>query len=93
MVVDMYSENSSEKIHFMVGQRILEKRKELGYTGYQLAQLLGVSQQQISRYERGKIKIDLYHLFKLAFLMGTPINWFLEDISSQMNNDRNFSEF
>nr|WP_294350176.1 helix-turn-helix transcriptional regulator [Providencia sp.] len=73
----------------MVGQRILEKRRELGYTGFQLAQLLGVSQQQISRYERGKIKIDLFHLFKLSFLMKTPIDWFLEDISSQISNDGN----
>uniref|UniRef100_UPI00234A22B6 helix-turn-helix domain-containing protein n=1 Tax=Providencia sp. PROV031 TaxID=2949763 RepID=UPI00234A22B6 len=46
-----------------------------------------VSQQQISRYERGKIKIDLFHLFKLAFLMGTPIDWFLEDISSQLSEN------
>ncbi|EIU7555465.1 helix-turn-helix transcriptional regulator [Providencia rettgeri] len=83
----MYSENSSEKIHYMVGQRILEKRRELGYTGFQLAQLLGVSQQQISRYERGKIKIDLFHLFKLSFLMRTPIDWFLEDISSQLTEN------
>ncbi|WP_144140551.1 helix-turn-helix domain-containing protein [Providencia rettgeri] len=83
----MYSENGSEKIHYMVGQRILEKRRELGYTGFQLAQLLGVSQQQISRYERGKIKIDLFHLFKLAFLMGTPIDWLLEDISSQLSEN------
>lgn len=87
MVKDMYSENGSEKIHYMVGQRILAKRKELGYTGFQLAQLLGVSQQQISRYERGKIKIDLFHLFKLSFLMGTPIDWFLKDISSHIKDD------
>lgn len=40
-------------VNALVGKRIQKRRKELGYTGSQLAAKLGVSQQQFSRYERG----------------------------------------
>ncbi|MBP6123801.1 MULTISPECIES: helix-turn-helix domain-containing protein [Providencia] len=79
--------NDSERIHYSIGQRILKKRKELGYTGSQLAKLLDVSQQQVSRYERGKNKINLLSLFKIAVALKTPMNWFLEDITEQYSNE------
>lgn len=80
----MYIQNNSEKMHYLIGQRILRKRKELGYTGSQLATILGVSQQQISRYERGKNKVDLLHLFRISIALKTPMHWFLEDITEQL---------
>lgn len=80
----MYIQNNSEKMHYLIGQRILRKRKELGYTGSQLATILGVSQQQISRYERGKNKVDLLHLFRISVALKTPMHWFLEDITDQL---------
>lgn len=80
----MYIQKNSEKIHYLIGQRVFKKRKELGYTGSDLAQLLGVSQQQVSRYERGKNRVDLLHLFEISIALNTPINWFLEDITEQL---------
>ncbi|MBG3128758.1 helix-turn-helix transcriptional regulator [Proteus mirabilis] len=66
-------------VNVLVGKRIQIKRKELGYTGSQLAAKLGVSQQQFSRYERGMNKIDLSYLVLLANYLNTPIHWFFED--------------
>lgn len=65
-------------VNASVGKKI-QKRKELGYTGMQLAKKIGVSQQQFSRYERGMNKIDLRHLVLLALYLNTPIYWFFED--------------
>lgn len=79
-------EYSSDKINSYIGQRISKKRKELGYTGSQLAKILDVSQQQVSRYERGKNKINLLNLFKIAVALKTPMHWFLEDIMYQLTN-------
>ncbi|EKT60754.1 helix-turn-helix domain-containing protein [Providencia burhodogranariea] len=81
----MYMQKNSEKIHYLIGQRVYKKRKELGYTGSELALLLGVSQQQVSRYERGKNRVDLLHLFQIAIVLNTPMNWFLEDITAQLD--------
>lgn len=80
----MYIQKNSEKIHYLIGQRVFKKRKELGYTGSELAQLLGVSQQQVSRYERGKNRVDLLHLFEISIALNTPMNWFLEDVTAQL---------
>lgn len=80
----MLNQHNSEKMHYLIGQRILKKRKEQGYTGAQLAQLLGVSQQQISRYERGKNRVDFLYLFKISIILKTTMHWFLEDITIQL---------
>lgn len=66
-------------VNALVGKRIQKKRKELGYTGMQIAEKIGVSQQQFSRYERGMNKIDLSYLVLLANYLNTPIHWFFED--------------
>ncbi len=66
-------------VNALVGKRIQKKRKELGYTGMQIAEKIGVSQQQFSRYERGMNKIDLSYLVTLAVHLNTPIYWFFED--------------
>ncbi|WP_193016288.1 helix-turn-helix domain-containing protein [Proteus sp. FME41] len=66
-------------VNELVGKRIQKKRKELGYTGAQIAEKLGISQQQFSRYERGLNKIDLSYLVTLAIYLKTPIYWFFED--------------
>ena len=66
-------------VNASVGKKIQKKRKELGYTGMQLAKKIGVRQQQFSRYERGMNKIDLRHLVLLALYLNTPIYWFFED--------------
>ena len=52
-------------INFIVGQNIRDLRHSNGLTTKMLAQMLGVSQQQMSRYERGIDKIDVSVVFKI----------------------------
>ncbi len=47
-------------INFIVGQNIRDLRHCNGLTTKMLAKMLGVSQQQLSRYERGVNKIRTY---------------------------------
>jgi transcriptional regulator with XRE-family HTH domain len=42
-----------------VGRRIQIRRRELGLTALVLSERVGMSQQQLSRYERGQNKISL----------------------------------
>ncbi|WP_443089510.1 helix-turn-helix domain-containing protein [Xenorhabdus sp. Sc-CR9] len=66
------------------------KRKDIGVTAAELADKIGVSHQQLSRYERGTNKISLEHLVSIAIALNTPADWFLEDCFTppkvQMNN-------
>lgn len=63
----------------LIGKRIQEKRKELGYSAEKLAEYIDLSQQQLSRYERGASKINVAHLIEIAILLNTPISWFFQD--------------
>ncbi|PHM62777.1 helix-turn-helix domain-containing protein [Xenorhabdus ishibashii] len=63
----------------LVGQRIQIKRKELGITATALAKRIGLSQQQLSRYETGVNRINLTHLVDIANIFSTPIEWFFLD--------------
>ena len=50
----------------IVGNRILYYRKMKGVTVTQIAKIIGISEQQQSRYERGVNRINLDRLFQYA---------------------------
>jgi len=59
-----------------VGQRLKEIRKDLGYTQKEFANKLQISQQNLSRYESGKLAISL-HIVTTLSEMGYDTNWLL----------------
>ena len=69
----------------LVGQRIQSRRKEAGLTAAELAEIIDISQQQLSRYERGTNKINVAHLVKIAVSLKTPISWFFIDCMEDLN--------
>ncbi|WJW82183.1 helix-turn-helix transcriptional regulator [Moellerella wisconsensis] len=68
-----------KNINKYVGRKIRLRRKELGFSGVQLSNIIGMSQQQISRYERGECSITLEGLFILAKALDTTINQLLSE--------------
>ncbi|CBJ79715.1 Transcriptional regulator (MrfJ protein) [Xenorhabdus bovienii str. Jollieti] len=71
----------------LVGKRICTKRKELGITATALAKQIGISQQQLSRYERGTNRININHLVVISKQLGTPISWFFEECFKDEKED------
>ncbi|WP_417355047.1 MULTISPECIES: helix-turn-helix domain-containing protein [Gammaproteobacteria] len=63
----------------LIGSRIQQRRKELSLTAAALAEKLGISQQQLSRYERGESKISLSMMVKVATLLTSSLEWFTMD--------------
>ena len=59
-----------ENINFIVGQNIRDLRHCNEMSTQTLAKMLGVSQQQLSRYERGVNKIDVSVVFKIISIFG-----------------------
>lgn len=70
-------------VDLAVGKRITQRRKEVGLTAEKLAEQIGISQQQFSRYERGATKINLTHLVNIAVILDTPISWFFADSKAE----------
>lgn len=66
-----------------IGRRIQQRRKETGLSAEELAERIGVSQQQFSRYERGATKINIAHLVDIAVILDTPISWFFADTQAE----------
>ncbi|AYA41118.1 helix-turn-helix transcriptional regulator [Xenorhabdus nematophila] len=76
-----------ETPNLLVGQRIQTKRKELSITATALAKQIGISQQQLSRYERGTNRINLDHLVVIADILETPIDRFFLDCNKSKKKD------
>ncbi|WP_019221152.1 helix-turn-helix domain-containing protein [Bartonella senegalensis] len=63
-----------------VGKKICFQRKMLKMSQKQLANLLGVSSQQIQKYETGLNRVSAGHLKEIADLLNVPIAFFYADL-------------
>jgi len=61
-----------------VGQRIREKRNSRGWTQKKLANELGISYQQVQKYETGINRVSAGRLFQISHLLGVDIRTFFE---------------
>jgi transcriptional regulator with XRE-family HTH domain len=59
-----------------IGEQIRMKREEASMTQEEVAKELGLSQEQISRIERGRRAIDANHLYEFAVLVQQPVEVF-----------------
>ena len=64
-----------------VGMRIRAKRKMRQLSQTDLAHALGLTFQQVQKYERGSNRVSASMLLKTARYLETPIAWFFEDVA------------
>lgn len=62
--------NTAEKeFNQKMGQIIRAKRKQFGLSQRDIAQQLGITHQQVQKYETGKTGVSLYNLEKISKIM------------------------
>jgi transcriptional regulator with XRE-family HTH domain len=66
-----------------IGGRIRDCRLLLGLSGRQLAEMIGVTTQQIHKYETGHDRITAGLLYVVAQALETPISYFFDGLSGQ----------
>lgn len=71
-----------------VGARLRQRRMLLGISQEQLAEMLGLTFQQVQKYERGTNRISASRLFQLARALDTPITWFFEEMDPERGAER-----
>lgn len=71
----------------VVGRQIGRLRREQGLTGRELAAILGVSQQQVSRYESGVCRIDVDFLFYLLRQFDVTLEDFFISVSHSLKEN------
>lgn len=67
-----------------VGARLRLRRTLLGLSQETLAGALGLTFQQIQKYERGANRIGASRLFDLARALAVPIDYFYEEMSDDV---------
>ena len=62
-----------------VGHRVRLRRMLIGMSQEKLGELLGLTFQQVQKYEKGINRIGAGRLFEVAGILGVPISFFYED--------------
>lgn len=70
----------AETIDAHVGKRIRLRRTLLGLSQEKLGEALGVTFQQIQKYERGTNRVGASRLYDIATALDVPISFFFDDM-------------
>jgi len=74
-------ESRPSPIDVHVGSRIRLRRTLLGMSQERLGEALGLTFQQVQKYERGVNRVGASRLFDLARVLDVPISFFFDDLS------------
>jgi transcriptional regulator with XRE-family HTH domain len=72
-----------------VGQRLRQRRVLVGLSQEKLARMVGITFQQVQKYERGANRIVASRLYQLAKVLDVPVSYFFDEISALAANDTN----
>jgi transcriptional regulator with XRE-family HTH domain len=77
------SDGKGHPIDSHVGQRVRLRRTLLGWSQEKLAQALGLTFQQVQKYERGANRIGASRLFDLGRVLDVPVSFFFDDLPEE----------
>ena len=77
-----------DPIDIHVGKRIKLRRTLLHISQEQLAGDIGVTFQQVQKYESGHNRVSASRLFDISRVLNCPIAYFFEDIGPETTGDR-----
>ena len=78
----MTDERAANAIDRRLGQRVRARRLEIAMSQERLAALLGVTFQQVQKYEKGVNRIAASRLFDIAEALDMPVARFFDGLSS-----------
>lgn len=69
-------------IDIHVGNRIRSQRQVLSLSQEKLGNMLGISFQQVQKYEKGANRVGSSRLYELSQALQVPVSWFFEGLDS-----------
>ena len=70
-----------------VGARIRMRRKSLGLSQTQLADSVGITFQQLQKYERGANRVSASKLYGMAVTLQASVAWFFEGMPPEAEGE------
>lgn len=86
------SKTSPSHIDSHVGYKLKMLRLKMGRSLNEVGELLGVSFQQIQKYEKGTNKISSSNLYVLADKLGTSVGYFFDGLNSGADGEYSLGE-
>lgn len=80
------SDGAPNPIDVHVGSRVREARKIFNLSQEGLADALGITFQQVQKYEKGQNRIGASRLWDLAQVFGVSVDFFYEHLDEQAKN-------
>lgn len=77
-------ESKPSPIDQHVGSRIRLRRTLMGMSQERLGEALGLTFQQVQKYERGVNRVGASRLFDLSRVLDVPISFFFDDMPDQL---------
>ena len=74
-----------------VGNRIRMRRQIVGMSQEKLGELLGITFQQVQKYEKGTNRISASRIYYAAKRLGVPVQFFFDDLPG-VDNQGGFGE-
>ncbi len=75
----------TSEIDLMIGERIKAKRLEVGLGQSDLAKKLGITFQQLQKYEKGLNRVSAASLYKISVCLNCDISFFFDGLGGQSN--------
>lgn len=88
----MTEEKKPHPIDVHVGGRVRLRRTMLGMSQDRLADSLGLTFQQIQKYEKGVNRIGASRVFEISRVLGVPIQFFFDDYDVETGRSYGFAE-
>lgn len=79
----MAEKKKPNPIDVHVGSRVRLRRTMLGMSQEKLGESLGITFQQIQKYEKGTNRVGASRLQQIARVLSTPVSFFFEDAPGQ----------
>jgi len=77
------SPGSPNPVDIHVGSRVRLRRTLLGLSQEKLGEAVGLTFQQIQKYERGANRIGASRLFEFSRILDVPVSFFFDDMSER----------
>jgi transcriptional regulator with XRE-family HTH domain len=71
-------------IDIQVGNRVRIRRMLIGMSQERLGDLLGLTFQQVQKYEKGVNRIGAGRLFEVSRILNVPVDFFYEGVAAQL---------
>ena len=72
-------EDGPREIDVHVGQRVRQRRVLCGLSQTELANAIGLTFQQLQKYERGMNRISASKLWQISQVLDVPVQWFFKE--------------